>query len=187
MLAGSFFSIFLFRMGCLLRADRTVRTPSHLKTSTRDLSWTHPPCILPFLPPSLFKKTPLISGSTVLTAYSHTAPESADDQGGHYEGATSAMKMSSGRLQYSLFHYLWITKYVQNMLMEILHDFWVDFTWQWTTLVVFVCFSPSTTNLQNSLMLFIFRLTSYLTGSHWFPFISVQCEKLTSKTLTGLL
>lgn len=44
------FPSFPFRMGCLLRADRTDRAPSHLKTSTRDLNWTHP-IFTPHFPP----------------------------------------------------------------------------------------------------------------------------------------
>lgn len=57
MLAGSFFPIFLFRMECLLRTDRTDTAYSHLKTCTRDLNWTHPSCTPPFPLTSLFFQT----------------------------------------------------------------------------------------------------------------------------------
>lgn len=36
--------VFLFRMECLLRTDRTDTAYSHLKSSTGDLNWTHPCC-----------------------------------------------------------------------------------------------------------------------------------------------
>lgn len=49
-----FYPFFLFRLGCLLRADRTDTAASHLKTSTRDLDWTHPPSTPPFFPPPTF-------------------------------------------------------------------------------------------------------------------------------------
>lgn len=64
-------------------------------------------------------------------------------------------------------HYSLITEYGQDLLMGVLHDLWIDSTWQWTTRVV-LCVSVHQLHICKVHQCRPFS-TVYHTFLDWFP------------------